>query len=154
MSLNSDLLRTRLNELEISLDVFTALSSIPSSTLSLSLRGTKDLSVERFRGAIALLDELRELAARYKPAPLAWKNTVAIRELLETQRSAKHLKTPASVDPFELLHELAPGSIDQICAMHNWSRTELIKQIAAASRHLHELQDAIAPVDTDSVGGA
>lgn len=141
-------LRTKRLELDLPIEAWAALTGIPASTLSMSDRGTKDLPIERFRQADAMLNELRDLVAFYAPVPIAWKDVAAIRELLDRMRRAKR-HTP--VDALDLLRELAVNGddIDAVLVRRNCSPQELIDQLAKARTQLSELTQKLAARNAD-----
>ncbi|MGH9690776.1 MAG: hypothetical protein ACRD4C_06785 [Candidatus Acidiferrales bacterium] len=142
MSINTDLLKNGFKELEIALDVFSALSGIPSSTLSMALRGTKDLSSERFKLAVDLLAELRELLKFYD-VPISWADISRIRELLDRMRRTK--RGHVSIDAWQLLRDLAVDDAEVVAARHGWSTEQLVANLEAAQIQLQSIATSIAP---------
>lgn len=146
MSLNSDYLQRETAEIKIALDSLSALSGIPSSTLSLAVRGIKDLSIERFQRAAALLSELRQLIEFHGGAPISWSNVDTIRELLDKMRTAKRARAAAAItgpDPLTLLGELSASDVDTVATRYGWSRSDLLARLTAARDQMHALTMAI-----------
>jgi hypothetical protein len=137
-----NLLKSQAATLELPVEVLAALSGVPASTLSMAMRGTKDLPRERFLAVDALLRELRELVEFHAPVPISWKNPAIIRDLLDEMRRAK--RHPAPPDPWTLLTELNAADADTVATKHGWTRHQLIEQLTAAREQLHEATVALS----------
>lgn len=146
--INGNLIRTKLAELDLPAEIFATLSGIPATALSMAMRGTKDLSAERFRQAIDLLNELAELVRFCSPIPISWRDVNAIRELLDRLRRVKR-NTP--VNALDLLKEIAINGddLDVVLAKRNCSPQELIDQLAKARTQLNELTEQLAARNAD-----
>ena len=141
-----NVLKNKVSELEIPLEVLAGLTGVPASSLSMATRGTKDLPNDRFRAVDALLTELAQLVEFHAPVPIAWKNVAVIRDLLEEMRRKK--KHPG-LDPWALLQEIAASDAAAICTKYHWTPADLIEQLKTAHERLHELTVSLTAGTTD-----
>jgi hypothetical protein len=86
MGVHEQRIQTALTELACDQSVFSALSGINQSKLSNAFKGVRDFSNPEIVQMNALIDELREIVQAAAPFPVAFKNIVAVKRILECRR--------------------------------------------------------------------
>ena len=86
MGVHDQKIRAALTELDCDQAVFSAISGVSQSRISMSFRGVRGFSIPEIQLLNALIADLREIAQDAAPFPVAFRNVEAVRRLLEQKR--------------------------------------------------------------------
>jgi hypothetical protein len=143
------------DDLPITQEALARYSRVNSAYVSMSLRGTKQLTLDLARTLNATLDDLLRIKRILDPIPVDFRRCAAIELLLERLRNGLPLIPAAAHEPaplaamsnddcWSLLQDMITRDPAVICLERKWTRTELANRLAEARAQLNESRTAIS----------
>jgi transcriptional regulator with XRE-family HTH domain len=156
MPLDLENLSRKIDELHpLTQEALARYARINGAYVSMSLRGTKPLTLDLARTLNATLDELLRIKKILEPIPVDFRRCAAIEILLERLRNGVPLIPPEAQEPpplaamtnddcWSLLQDILTRDSAVICLERNWTRIELAEKLAEARLQLSESTRAIS----------